>query len=242
MRPGAGSRLLVYPTLPTLPTLATFAALAVVAASGCKRATPRPQAPPPKPALAAIALDNLALPPDKERLDGATIEAELRRMLGASGMFAAAAGDAGAAPTARARLAFTAECLEAGGKGEARARVRIRVDTRPSDAPGAVAFDLEGQGVEPYAVAPAPAKGRAPAAAEPSRKLPSVTALVMRITGDLIEGVAGRQRLQEGIAGGAARGADCGRGRAARGSDPDRRRAPAARRGADAAQAAERRR
>ena len=76
--------------------------------------------------------------------------------------------------------------------------MRLRVDTRPSDAPGAVAFDLEGQGVEPYAVTPPPAKGRAPAAGEPPRELPSLTALVMRITGDLIEGVASRQRLQEG--------------------------------------------
>ena len=195
-----GSRLLVFLTLltlPTLPTLATFAALAVVAAPACKRSAPRPQAPPPKPVLGSITLDNLALPPDKERLDEVSIEAELRRILGASGMFAAAAGDAGAAPSARARLAFTAECLEAGGKGEARARVRLRVDTRPSDAPGAVAFDLEVQGAEPYAVTPPPAKGRAPAAGEP-RKLPSLTALVMRVTGDLIEGVASRQRLQEG--------------------------------------------
>jgi hypothetical protein len=195
MRAGAGSRLLVYFTSLTLPTLA---ALAVVAASGCKRAAPRPQTPPPKPALGSITLDNLALPPDKERLDEVSIEAELRRILGASGMFTAAAADAGAAPSARARLAFTAECLEAGGKGEARARVRLRVDTRPSDAPGAVAFDLEAQGAEPYAVTPPPAKGRAPAAGEPPRKLPSLTALVMRITGDLIEGAASRQRLQEG--------------------------------------------
>src|SRR4051794_24649109 len=111
-----GSRLLVLPTLLTLPTLAAFAVLAVVASPGCKRTAPRPQAPPPKPALGAITLDNLALPPDKERLDEVTIEAKLRRMLRASGMFAAAAaGDAGAAPTARARLAFAAECLEAGG-------------------------------------------------------------------------------------------------------------------------------
>ena len=197
MRAGTGSRLLVFRTLLKLPTLATFAALAVVAAPACKRSAPRPQAPPPKPVLGSITLDNLALPPDKERLDEISIEAALRRILGASGMFAAAAGDAGAAPSARARLAFTAESLEAGGKGEARARVRLRVDTRPSDAPGAVAFDLEGQGAEPYAVTPPPAKGRAPAAGEP-RKLPSLTALVMRVTGDLIEGVASRQRLQEG--------------------------------------------
>jgi hypothetical protein len=199
MRARAGGRLLVSFTL---PMLAAFAALAVVAAPACKRTAPRPQAPPPKPALGSITLDNLALPPDKERLDEVSIESALRRILGASGMFAtaAAAGDAGAAPSARARLAFTAECLEAGGKGEARARVRLRVDTRPSDAPGAVAFDLEAQGAEPYAVTPPPAKGRAPAAGEP-RKVPSLTALVMRITGDLIEGVASRQRLQEGSPG-----------------------------------------
>jgi hypothetical protein len=93
---------------------------------------------------------------------------------------------------------FTAECVEEGTKGEARAQVRVRVDTRPSDAPGAVEFDVEGQGVEPYTVAAKKPK-QAPAARDEGG--PSLTALVLRIARDLIDGVAARHRLQEGSPG-----------------------------------------
>jgi hypothetical protein len=170
---------------------------AALATPACRRsaAPPAPPPPPARPLLGAVAIENLSPPGDGARLDGATVESELRRHLMAAGLFGAADGaDAGARPTARARVAFTAECVEEGTKGEARAQVRVRVDTRPSDAPGAIEFDVEGQGVEPYAV-PAHKKG-APPAAEPSR--PVLAPLVMRIARDLIDGVAARRRLQEG--------------------------------------------
>jgi hypothetical protein len=203
MRGGAGTTLLVF------PTLATLAAFAAIAAPACKRSQTTPQAPPPKPSLGSIAVDNRAparpeLAPSRRAedldVDEQVLEAAVRKSLLASGLFAAPRVDAGAAPIARARLVFAAECVEVGPKGEAHAQVRIRVDTRPSDAPGAVAFDVEGQGVEPYAVppAPAPAKGRGAPAAQPDRKTPSLTALVTRITSDLIAGVGARRRLQEG--------------------------------------------
>src|SRR5262249_16065323 len=104
----------------------------------------------------------------------------------------------GAGPTARARVAFTAECVEEGAKGEAHAQVRLRVETRPSDAPGAVEFDVEGQGVEPYVVPPRKGKGAAEAEAA---RVPSLRALVLRIARDLVGGVAARHRLQEGSPG-----------------------------------------
>jgi hypothetical protein len=85
--------------------------------------------------------------------------------------------------------------VEVGEKGEARAQVRVRSETRPSDAPGAVDFDVEGQGVEPYAVPPRKGKSAAPTDAA---RIPSLTALVLRIAHDLVEGVATRRRLQEG--------------------------------------------
>ena len=81
-------------------------------------------------------------------------------------------------------------------KGEARAQVRLRIDTRPSDAPGALAFDLEGQGVEPYAVVAQESPRRRAGGA--SRRRPSLSALVVRVTRDLIDGVAARRRLQDG--------------------------------------------
>ena len=195
MRPA--SRPLALSTRSTLATLAALATLAgALVTPACRRRDAAPP-PPPRPApplLGTIAIEDRS-PPSDERLDTVPIEVELRRLLMASGMFAAARADAGAAATARARVGFAAECVEAGGKGEARAQVLLRIDTRPSDAPGALAFDLQGQGVEPYAVVPKKARGsEAPA---PSTK-PSLSALVVRITRDLVEGVAARRRLQDG--------------------------------------------
>ena len=165
-----------------------------LAPSACRRkATPPPA--PPRPALGAIALENMSPPgEDGPAVDEAAVESELRKALTASGLLAASPGDARAGATARARLSFAGECVEVGAKGEARAQVRLRIDTRPSDAPGAVELDLQGQGVEPYAV---PAAG--PRAGEPAAPpRPSLTALVERIARDLVEGVASRRRLQEG--------------------------------------------
>ena len=190
----AASRLLITVALATLS--------GVVATPGCRRGPPPPPPPPPRPLLGAISLENLALPPERDQIDAVAVEGELRRLLAASGLFAAAGVDAGVALTARARLAFTAETVEAGTKGESRTRVRLRVDTRPSEAPGAVAFDLEGQGIEPYAITPVRTKRRGAEPEPPSPPPPpSLTALVTRVVRDLVEGVAARRRLQEGSPG-----------------------------------------
>jgi hypothetical protein len=186
MRAGGGSRLLMAAAL-----------TGALSTAACRRnASPAPQPPPPRPVLGGLGIDDMSPPAESERIDTAVIEAEVRKFLAASGLFAPAPASPGA-PVARARLAFTAESVELGTKGEARAQVRVRVDTRPSEAPGALAFDLTGQGVEPYAVGPAkPPKGKAADGAAAAR--PSLAALVTRIARDLIEGVAARRRLQEG--------------------------------------------
>jgi hypothetical protein len=182
--------------------LVVAAALAgALAATACRRrGPPPPAAPPPRPLLGAVTVENLS-PPSDQGVDPEAIEDEARRVLLASGLFAPPGADAGGAATARAKLVFGAECVEEGAKGEARAQVRLRVDTRPSDAPGAVTFDLEAQGVEPYAVPLAPAKKGKPAAPVVPHKMPSLASLVVRITRDLVEGVATRQRLQDGSPG-----------------------------------------
>src|SRR5262249_6304859 len=134
---------------------AVVALTGAVALPACRRqaARPAPATPPPRPALGPIAIENLSPPADRARGDERAIESDLRRRRGASGMFGAAAGgDAGGAATARPHVVLAGECVEVGAKGEARAQVRVRVDTRPSDAPGAVDFDVEAQGAEPYAV------------------------------------------------------------------------------------------
>jgi hypothetical protein len=185
-----------------------LAALLVAAALGgalatpaCRRrGAPPPAPPPPRPVLGVVTIENLSSP-SAQGVDAEAIEDDVRRVLAASGLFAASGADAGGAPTARGKLAFGAECVEEGAKGEARAQVRLRVDTRPSDAPGAVAFDLEGAGVEPYAVPLAPAKKGKPPAAVVPHKMPSLPALVVRITRDLVDGVATRRRLQDGSPG-----------------------------------------
>ena len=181
--------------------LVLASALAVALATpACKRkaGSPPTATAAPRPALSAIVIENLALPrPGEDRIDADALEKDVRQALMASGMFTATGGDAGAAGgvAARARIAVTAETVELDTKGEARAQVRVRVDSRPADAPGAVSFDVGGQGVEPYVVQPGKARGGA--AVEPSPK-PSVTALATRIARDLIEGVAARHRLQDG--------------------------------------------
>ena len=182
--------------------LVLAAVLAVALATpACKRkAGAPPTAPPaPRPALGAIVIEDLALPrPGEDRIDADAMEKDVRQALMASGMFTATGRNvdagAGVGVAARARIAVTAETVELDTKGEARAQVRVRVDSRPGDAPGAVSFDVGGQGVEPYAVQPGKTRGTA---VEPPPR-PSLTALATRIARDLIEGVAARHRLQDG--------------------------------------------
>jgi hypothetical protein len=177
--------------------LAASTLAAALALPACRRtAAPPPAPPPPRPVLGSIAIENQALPQgDDGALDAEAVERDVRQALMASGLFAAAGSDAGAAPIARARVAFTAESVELGNKGEARAQVRVRVDSRPSEAPGAVAFDVGGQGVEPYAV---PMKKGRGIETPMAHRTPSLTGLITRIARDLIGGVAAHRRLQEG--------------------------------------------
>jgi hypothetical protein len=187
MRAGRGARLVLA------------AALAgAIAMPACKRKAgpPATAAVAPRPALGAIVIENPAVQgPEGRRIDKEVLEKDVRQALMASGMFAATGGDAGAGAAARARVAVAAETVELGAKGEARAQVRVRVDSRPADAPGAVSFDVGGQGVEPYVVEAGKVRGGATAAQSPR---PSLTALATRIARDLIEGVAARHRLEDG--------------------------------------------
>jgi hypothetical protein len=172
-------------------------ALSAVMASACRRN--RTPAPPPKPRLGAVAADDLTPPDDAGgRLDLRVLERELREHLLASGLFdpsgqgggGAAAGDA-KTPVARVKVTVATQSAEVGPKGEARIRIRIVVDSRPSDAPGALAFTLEGQGLEGYDVTHKPGAPRADRSA-------MFDALALRVADDLVNGYAARQRLHEG--------------------------------------------
>ena len=78
----------------SLLALATLAAVAgALLTPACRRraAPPPPPPRPPPPLLGTIAIEDQS-PPSDERPDAAAIEAQLRRVLLASGLFAAATG------------------------------------------------------------------------------------------------------------------------------------------------------
>src|SRR6187549_630923 len=123
------------------------------AGGGCRRRAPTAPPPPKPPMLGTVSVENMSSPAaDGARLDVGAMERDLRAALESSGLFATGAvsggggDDAGAAPIARARLGVAVEIVDVGTKAEGRARVRLHIDTRPANAPGAVAVDLEGQG------------------------------------------------------------------------------------------------
>jgi hypothetical protein len=172
----------------------------VAAAPGCRRGTP-PAPPPPKPpVLGTVTVENMTPGSDGARLDVDAMERDMRAALQASGLFAPAAGgvndrnDAGAGATSRARLAVAVELVEAGTKAEARARVRLHIDTRPANAPGAVALDLEGQGMEPQQPR-RHARGADPGGQPPPDPLGP---LALRVAKDLLSGFVAKRRLYDG--------------------------------------------
>jgi hypothetical protein len=126
------------------------------------------------------------------RLDTAKLESALRAELAATGLFARAASDGGTGPVARARAQVGIESVEVGDKGLARAQVALNLDTRPSDAPGAIEERLEGQGEQPFAA------GRPGAASSRPDRGAIYERLVLRVAGDLVRGFAARRKLRDG--------------------------------------------
>ena len=156
--------------------------------AGCHR-HPSAAARPPKPSLGEVDVKDVAADDDSSRVavDPVAVGAALRARLLATGLFAPEAGTTEPVPVVGVRVQVGAERVEVGAKGESRARVRVVAQSRPSDAPGAIAFEIEGQGAEPYVVA---AKGKAGAP-------PPLDALVIRVGSDLIGGYAARVHLRE---------------------------------------------
>jgi hypothetical protein len=167
---------------------------AMVVACGASTACHRNALPPPipKPALASVFLRDVTPPGHQgEPIDRPFLEHALREHLLGTTMFSFATADAGTGPVASLRVQIATEAVEVGEKGEARARIGLRLESRPADAPGALSFELEGQGMEPYAI--------------PGRSSASVRAaifrgLVLRVAGDLIDGFVARRLLHDGPA------------------------------------------
>jgi hypothetical protein len=161
--------------------------LAALAFAGACRRTPRPAPIPPRPTLGEVSVVDMTPREEApEPLDEAALAARLRARLVATRLFETAALDAGAAggPTARVRARIVTESAEVGEKGVARARVHLWIESRPSDAPGAIAEQLDGAGELPYVVA----KGKAVARAR-------TETLVLRVAGDLLDELTVRRRL-----------------------------------------------
>jgi hypothetical protein len=146
--------------------------------------------------LGTVSIENLTPGSEGARLDVGQMERDMRAALESSGLFARAdgGGDAAGGATARARLAVAVEIVDVGTRAEARARVRLHIDTRPSGAPGAVALDVEGQGMEQR---PPRRHGRAE---EPAGQPQPDTLgpLALRVAKDLLNGFVARRRLYDG--------------------------------------------
>jgi len=144
----------------------------------------------PKPALGAIVWRDVTPPGhDRESFDGPFLERALREHLLGTTMFSFAAADAGTGPVADLQVQVATEAVEVGAKAEARARVGLRLGSRPSDAPGAISFELEGQGMEPYSI---------PGGPSATVRAAVFRGLVLRVAGDLIDGFVARRRLHDG--------------------------------------------
>ena len=130
-------------------------------------------------------------------LDG--LQELLRARMAGSGIFASPPADAGAAlPLVRVRGDIAIDGAEVEDKGVARASVRLWLDTRPSEAPGAVEETLaaEGEQIYPIRKPPSAKHGRAGSNGLPAADKRALFAkLVDRVTIDLLDGFLAREKL-----------------------------------------------
>ena len=119
-------------------------------------------------------------------LDTVAIAALTRRALLGSGLVEGRSFDARPTPQAevRANITVGVESAEVGQKGVVRAGVRVRLDTRPSDAPGAVDEELSAGGEQIYEVSSEDARRRL------------TQQLAERTIADLLAGFVARARLR----------------------------------------------
>jgi hypothetical protein len=127
--------------------------VALLAGGACKRA-PTAAAPPapPRPALGDVSVKILTPPEETPaRLDESLLAVELRAALESTHVFErGAAAAAPGLPVTRVRAQVLLQGAEVEERAVARARVHLWLETRPSDAPGAVNEQLDGGGERDY--------------------------------------------------------------------------------------------
>ena len=146
----------------------------------------------PRLRLGTVAIQ-VAVRPDQgsPTIDGQVVSEKLRAWLAASGLVVAPRADA-AAPaeaahdggTLRIMGMVAAEVVEVDRKGLCRAGVSLKIDTRPSDAPGAIDEDLSATGEERFDTA------------RVSDRDALAQRLVERTAIDLVAGLVTRARLR----------------------------------------------
>jgi hypothetical protein len=180
-----------------------LAVLLTVLGPSCRRTSPPAAAPPatlaPAPVLGAVTLHDATAGVAPVDLDLDALAAQLRAKIIATGLFSAPAIDGGGAPpVVRLRGEVALDGAEVDDKGVARAAVRLKLDTRPSEAPGAIEEELAGQGEQIYPIVKARLDARHGKKQDDKQAL--FAQLVLRVAGDLIDGFAAREKLRNGSA------------------------------------------
>ncbi len=174
----------------------------LAAGAACRRSgQATPDAAVPRPILGEVTVEEATTDtPPPAKLDPRLLAAELRQRALLTGLFdtTAGAGDAAPAPAAprgtvspiaRIRIDLRTEVAEVKDRGAARAVVRLRIETRPRDAPGALAEDVTAAAEQLFSTGSgvSPAPDRAALFAK----------LIVRTVGDLLDGLAARARLRQ---------------------------------------------
>jgi hypothetical protein len=164
---------------------------AALGALACRSRTSAPPPPAPPLRLGTIAIQVAPPVPGSPAIDGQAVSDRIRATLGASGLVVAPRADAAApavvdpaAGTLRITGVVAAEVVEVERKGLCRAGVSLEIDTRPSDAPGAINEDLSATGEERFDTARV---GERSALAQ---------RLAERTATDLVAGLIARSRLR----------------------------------------------
>ena len=191
--------------LACLTWLLAAAGASAGAIGGCRRTAPPPVAatvPARAPlGIGAVTLRDLSASGVlSEPLALAGLQDRLRGRLAQSGLFAAPTDDAGS-PSAlvRVRGDIAVDGAEVEDKGVARASVRLWLDTRPSDAPGAIEETLAAEGEQIYPIRRSPgAKRDHPGSGglPEAEKRALFAKLVDRVAVDLVDGFLAREKLR----------------------------------------------